>query len=114
MRSSQLLVLLLLRVCCLSSEAESVHWNQFRGPNGAGIAAGFKPPLKIVADQAAWKTPLPPGKSSPVLWGDRVFLTGVEGDRLTTLALDANSGKILWKRAAPEVPLERVHRENSV
>jgi len=41
MRSSQLLVLLLLRVCCLSSEAESVHWNQFRGPNGAGIAAGI-------------------------------------------------------------------------
>ena len=107
-------VLLLLGACCLSAETESVNWNQFRGPNGAGIAAGFKPPLKIVADQAAWKTPLPPGKSSPVLWRDRVFLTGVEGDRLTTLALDANSGKILWKRVAPEVPLERVHRVNSV
>ena len=107
-------VLLLLGTCSVSAQTESVHWNQFRGPNGAGTAAGFKPPLKIVADQAAWKTPLPPGKSSPVLWRDRVFLTGLEGDRLTTLALDANSGKILWKRLAPEVPLERVHRANSV
>jgi len=116
MRSFQSLVgvLLLLGACCLSAEAESVNWNQFRGPNGAGVAAGFKPPLKIVADQAAWKTPLPPGKSSPVLWRDRVFLTGVEGDRLATLALDAKSGKVLWKRMAPEAPLERVHRANSV
>ena len=105
--------LLLLGAGSVSAQTESVHWNQFRGPNGAGIAAGFKPPLKIVADQAAWKTPLPPGKSSPALWRDRVFLTGIEGDRLTTLALDANSGKVLWKRPAPEVQLERVHRANS-
>jgi len=116
MRSFQSLVgvLLLLGMCSVFAEAESVHWNQFRGPNGAGFAAGFKPPLKIVADQAAWKTPLPPGKSSPVLWRDRIFLTGVEDNRLMTLALDANSGELLWKRLAPEVPLERVHRANSV
>jgi hypothetical protein len=111
MRSFQLLVILLLGACCLSADTESVNWNQFRGPNGAGIAAGFKPPLKIVADQAAWKTPLPPGKSSPVLWKDRVFLTGVEGEQLMTLALDANSGKVLWKRLAPKVQLERIPQE---
>ena len=115
MRSFQSIVsvLLLLGAYSVSSEAESMNWNQFRGPNGAGIAVGFKPPLKIVADKAAWKTPLPPGKSSPVVWRDRIFLTGVEGGRLTTLALDANSGKVLWKRPAPKVPLERVHRANS-
>ena len=107
-------VLLLLGVDLLSAEAESVNWNQFRGPNGAGFAAGCKPPLKIVADQAVWETPLPSGKSSPVLWRDRLFLTGVEEDRLMTLALDANSGKVLWKRLAPKVPLERVHSANSV
>ena len=106
--------LLFLGACPVSAQIESAHWNQFRGPNGAGIAAEFKPPLKIVADQAEWKTPVPQGKSSPVLWTDRVFLTGVEGGRLTTLALDAKSGKVLWKRLAPEVPLEQVHRANSV
>ncbi len=107
-------VLLLLGAVSFSAEPETVHWNQLRGPNGAGFAAGFKPPLKIVADEAAWIASLPPGKSSPVLWRDRVFLTGVEDSRLTTLALDANSGKVLWKRLAPEVPLQRVHRANSV
>ena len=116
MRAFQLVVvfILLLTAYSVSVQAESANWNQFRGPNGAGVAAGCTPPLKIVAHQAAWKTPLPPGKSSPVLWGDRIFLTGVEGGRLTSLALDANSGKVLWKRPAPEAPLERVHRANSV
>jgi len=56
MRSVSLLNILLLGACCSAATAESVHWNQFRGPNGAGSAAGFKPPLKIVADQL----PFPP------------------------------------------------------
>lgn len=113
MRTFKSLLFLLMGVCCVSAETESVNWNQFRGPNGAGKASGFRPPLKIVANQEAWKTPLPPGKSSPVLWGDRIFLTGVEEERLITLALEASSGKVLWKRQAPEVQLERIHRANS-
>jgi len=113
MRSFPAIVFLLLEVCSLAAETESVHWHQFRGPNGAGIAAGFKPPLNIVAQQAAWRTPLPPGKSSPVLWGERIYVTGVESNRLATVALDANSGQIVWKRLAPQVPLERVHVDNS-
>ncbi len=113
MRSFPAIVFLLQGVCTLAAEAESVHWHQFRGPNGAGTAAGFKPPLKIVAQQAAWRTPLPPGKSSPVLWGERIYVTGVESNRLATVALDANSGQIVWKSFAPQVPLERVHLANS-
>ena len=104
----------MLETCAQGAPVETVHWNQLRGPNGAGFAAVCKAPLKITADQAVWKMPLPPGKSSPVLWGKRIFLTAVENSRLTTLAIDAQSGKILWKRLAPEVPLARVHRANSV
>ncbi len=92
----------------------SEQWSQFRGPNGSGVAGKFKPPVKIIPDQPAWKTALPPGKSSPVLWNDRIFLTGVEGDRLVTLALDAGSGRVEWKKLAPEVRLESVHAANSV
>ena len=40
-------VLLLLEVWSVPALAESMHWNQFRGPNGAGIVAGVKPPLQI-------------------------------------------------------------------
>jgi len=94
--------------------SDEVNWPQFRGPNGAGVANSFKPPTKILADQVAWKTALPLGKSSPVLWNGRIFLTGVEAGRLATLALDAKSGKILWKRLAPESRLESVHAANSV
>lgn len=107
-------ILLLLVVCSFCAGGEPAHWSQFRGPNGAGILAGSKPPLEISAGQSAWKTAMPAGKSSPVLWADRVFLTAVEGNRLMTIAIDAGSGGILWKQPAPEVPLERVHRVNSV
>ena len=44
MRSFSAIVFLLLGVCSRTAEAESVQWHQFRGPNGAGTAAGFKPP----------------------------------------------------------------------
>jgi hypothetical protein len=60
--------------------SDDASWPQFRGPNGSGVANAFKPPVKIVTDRAAWKTPLPPGTSSPVLWGSRISLTGVGAD----------------------------------
>ena len=52
-------------------------------------------------------------ESGKVLWGERIYVTGVENNRLATVALDANSGQIVWKRFAPQVPLERVHLANS-
>lgn len=114
MRFLQSLVVLLVGACSVGAGAEGEQWNQFRGPNGAGTGDGFNPPLEITASRAVWRTPLPEGKSSPVVWGDRLFVTGVEDGRLVTWALDAKSGRILWKRLAPEVTLERVHRANSV
>jgi outer membrane protein assembly factor BamB len=111
-------ILLLLCLALLgrlpAAASDDGNWPQFRGPNGSGVANAFKPPVKIVTDRAAWKTPLPPGKSSPVLWNGKVFLTGVESNRLATLALDAKSGTILWKKLAPAVRLESVHAANSV
>ncbi len=53
--------------------SDDTNWPQFRGLNGSGVANAFKPPVKVVADQAAWKTALPPGKSSPVLWKSNQF-----------------------------------------
>jgi len=112
--------LLALSVCLVllgrsaAAASNEANWPQFRGPNGSGVANAFKPPVKTVTNQAAWKTPLPLGKSSPVLWNGRVFVTGLDAGRLATLALDAKSGKVLWKKLAPEVRLESVHIGNSV
>jgi outer membrane protein assembly factor BamB len=88
-------------------------WNQFRGPNGSGVAANCQPPLKPSADNLAWRTPVPTGHSSPILAGDLIFLTAVEDGRLITLAYDKKSGTEVWRRLAPDVPLEKVHETSS-
>ena len=85
------------------------HWNQFRGPNGSGIATkSFNPPIKINNENIAWKTKIPEGLSSPVIFGKRIFLTSIRQDKLLTLCFDTQSGKILWERVAPQAPIEKV------
>lgn len=102
-------------LCALTAVAiaEQVHWNQFRGPNGSGVAETFLSPLHFDGARPAWKTPLPPGKSSPVLWADRIFITAIEDHQLVTFGIDATSGNVLWKRTAPQTSLETVHAANS-
>lgn len=95
------------------ARAEGASWNQFRGPNGSGVALACRPPVKLDAGNVAWKTPVSPGLSSPVLAGNQIFLTGAEDGRLVTLAFDTASGKPAWRREAPKVPVEKVHEVNS-
>src|SRR3954452_4861067 len=77
----------------------SDEWSQFRGPNGTGVSetkglpAEFGPKKNVV-----WKTPLPAGHSSPVLTRDRIFVTAHDKDKLYVIALDRQTGKILWQR----------------
>jgi len=92
---------------------EPESWNRLRGPGGSGVARGCRPPVELDADHVAWETPAGLGLSSPVLGGNRVFVTAVEEGRLVTLAFDAASGKPIWRNAAPEVPIEKVHKANS-
>jgi hypothetical protein len=55
------------------------HWPQFRGPGGAGVADGQHPPVSWDVESGrgvVWKTEVPGlGHSSPVVWGDRLFVT---------------------------------------
>jgi outer membrane protein assembly factor BamB len=96
-----------------AASGEQDGWSQFRGPNGSGVAPACQPPVQIEERKAAWKTALPPGKSSPVLAKGRIFVTGVENGRLVSLAVDASTGGMLWKQPAPEASLEPVHTANS-
>ena len=89
-------------------------WGQFRGPHGSGVAApGDQPPVHLNDELTAWKTPIPKGLSSPVIAGQRLFLTGFEAGRLVTLGLDRTTGAVVWRREAPEVPIEAVHETSS-
>src|SRR5688572_10316929 len=56
-------------------------WSQFRGPDGLGVSASRDVPVAWGPEQnLAWKTPLPgPGGSSPVVLGDRIFITCYSG-----------------------------------
>jgi outer membrane protein assembly factor BamB len=91
-----------------AAAASPAVWPQFRGPGGSGISPGgpwpthFGPQSNLV-----WKVPVPSGHSSPCIWGERIFLTGFESNRLVTLALDRRNGRLLWRRELEPVKLER-------
>src|SRR5262249_13407128 len=83
--------------------ALAADWAQFRGPNSAGIGADASLPKSFSkSENVVWSTDLPGrGASSPIVVGDRVYLTassGAKHDRLHVLALDAGSGRRLWLR----------------
>ena len=93
--------------------ASAADWNRFRGPAGSGVADGAPAPLEFGPEKAVvWKTPLPPGKSSPVLAGDRVFLTAYEGDKLLTIALDRRTGKTVWSRRVTRSRVDKRQNPN--
>jgi outer membrane protein assembly factor BamB len=115
----------LLVLLSASLTASGADWPRFRGPNGSGIAPDDKPvPVEWSATKnLKWKTALPgPGSSSPIVVGDRVFITcwsgyATEGQQsmgdITALmrhlvCVDRITGKILWDRSVPaKQPEER-------
>jgi outer membrane protein assembly factor BamB len=90
-------------------------WPQFRGPNCTGHDADTKPlPTEIgPTKNVIWKTELLPGHSSPVVIGDRIYVTAVHDKQLATIAIERDTGKILWTVEAPSSTLEKVHKIGS-
>jgi outer membrane protein assembly factor BamB len=77
-------------------------WSRFRGPNGTGISAATNVPLEFGPDRnLQWRLELPVGYSSPILWKDRIYLTGVRDGALLTVAIDRERGEVIWERRAP-------------
>ena len=103
-----------LWVLACTSVAAAPSWPQFRGPNCAGVAEGDKPPIEFGAEtNVQWKVAIPKGVSSPCIWGNRIFLTALEDNKLVTLGLDRRSGKVLWRQVAPAEKIESAHPEGS-
>jgi outer membrane protein assembly factor BamB len=92
----------------------SDEWMRFRGPNGTGLSSSTNLPVEFGPEKnVVWKTPLPPGHSSPVLTRNRIFVTAIEDDRLLVFGLDRNTGKILWKNEAPRPRKDRIQKPNN-
>jgi len=110
------------------------NWPQWRGPQGTGVSRPANPPVEWSdTKNIRWKVELPGrGSGTPVIWGDRVYVTsavpvGVDGaaehaprgaqarvpHRYVVLALDRKTGKTVWERVArEEAPHEASHAEN--
>jgi hypothetical protein len=97
----------------LSVVSSDTDWSRFRGPNGSGISATKGLPAEFGPDKnVIWKVDLPQGYSSPIIHGDRIFLTALRDDALLTIAVDRTSGKVLWERAAPRDRKEKLDKRN--
>jgi outer membrane protein assembly factor BamB len=88
-------------------KADVTNYPFFRGEGSRGIAAGSGFPVAWDGKEEKnikWKIPVPaPGKSSPVIWGDKLFLTGAEGKDCAVFCIDKNNGTILWKASAADI-----------
>jgi outer membrane protein assembly factor BamB len=104
---------LLLLLCAFASNAALVAGSTyFRSDDGvAGSGVGPLPQDFGVAAGLQWRVPLDPGHSTPVLCGDRIFLTGYRAasKELATVALDRKTGQTLWSRAVVAVRIEQTH-----
>jgi outer membrane protein assembly factor BamB len=127
---------------CLSAvSVQAQNWPQFRGPGAAGVVEGQPAVVAWDAEKSLntrWKTAIPGlGHSSPVVWGNKVFVTtavtsgqkdetryGLYGDvapvkddpkhTWKVYALDKQTGKILWERIAYEgVPKVKRHPKST-
>ena len=91
----------------------AADWPRFRGPGASGVADEQPLPTFLSpTENIVWSTELPPGKSSPVLTETRIFLTAHEDDKLFTLGLERQTGRILWRREAPSRRLEKMNQLN--
>jgi outer membrane protein assembly factor BamB len=93
------------------------EWGRFRGPNGTGISETANLPVDFGPEKGVvWKTPLPPGHSSPVLTRTRIFMTAhteeKAGQKLLVLALDRKTGKVLWQKEVPRTHKGRLENVN--
>jgi len=117
------------------------NWPQFRGPSGSGLGDGANPPVQWDVEKKtniAWTAEIPGlSVSSPVVWGDRIFVTtaissdpnqkwrtGLYGDtdsapdrsshQWKVLALDKKTGKVLWEQQAYQgIPKTKRHPKSS-
>ncbi|MBI3759409.1 MAG: PQQ-binding-like beta-propeller repeat protein, partial [Deltaproteobacteria bacterium] len=123
-RSKQRLSVYWLFVFCLfvtfTVTAED-DWSRFRGPNGTGLSTSTNLPNEFGAEKnVVWKTPLPPGHSSPVLTRTRIFVTAhtpvkdktKDNYQLLVIALGRETGKILWQHEVPRVNKGRLENVN--
>ena len=93
-----------------SFNPDKTNFPFFRGQDSRGIAGGSGYPTEWNGEDGQnikWKIVLPKnGKSSPVIWGEKLFVTGAEGLSGEVYCIDKNTGKIIWTASSSGIPGE--------
>jgi outer membrane protein assembly factor BamB len=100
MTRSFLALTALIMTVGFAARASAENWPQWRGARLDGISNEKNLPAEFGPNKnLAWRTPLPGrGGATPVVWGNHIFVSSVDGNDLVLVALDATTGKQLWKR----------------
>ena len=90
------------------------NWPQWRGPSANGISAETNLPVKwTTTENIAWKLPLPAWSgSTPIVWGDRIFLNVAENGSLFLWAVDRNKGEADLEAASERWRSSRAQAEH--
>ena len=96
LRIAQLCVVVFL----LATVANAENWPHWRGPSLNGLSAEKNLPVRWSPDEnIVWKLPMPGlSGSTPIIWGDLIFLNVAEGDNLFFWCIDRKKGDVLWKK----------------
>ncbi len=86
----------------LAPAATAQDWPQWRGPNRDGAAASFREPASWPqALTARWKVEVGTGYATPIVVGDRIYAFARQGNDEVMMAIDAGSGKVVWRTGYP-------------
>jgi outer membrane protein assembly factor BamB len=84
------------------------NWPRFRGADGSGVSILTNLPTTWdtkTGAGVAWKVPSPvSGFNSPIVWGDRVFISGGDAKKREVVCLDGKTGQTLWRQPVAIVP----------
>jgi outer membrane protein assembly factor BamB len=103
-------------VAALGASPAANYWPGFRGPTGQGIAEHGDVPVRWTDSAVQWKTHLPVvGWSSPIIHGDRVFVSGTseDGTECRIVAVDRRSGTVAWNTKVFTQEVRRKEKMNS-
>lgn len=106
---------MLLLTAAVAGSAD--NWPAWRGAGADGQVREKNLPVRWSAtENVRWKVPLPsPGNSTPVVWGDRIFLTqslDAPGQQRAVMCFDRKDGKVLWQKSVPFAGKESTHQTN--
>ncbi len=109
------IVAALTEAICITPAMSAEEWNRFRGPNGSGFSAATTVPIEWDTDDYNWIVELPgKGNSSPIAWGDKLFVTSADEKAKTrsVQCLKVADGSEVWRKDVSFGPYKK-HKNNS-